>query len=750
MSDTKQIDYPDYPGISMLPIWSNGKNPVEKHWKQRQTQIIPFDKAGAIAAIMGKVSGNMECIDIDLKVFPDEEKRELTWEQFKSIVNNKMPHLLAKIVIQETRNKGKHLFYRCDEVEIPGNHDIALAANKKALFETRGEGGYVLIEPSDGYVVVQGSLKNVPNITAEERKCLMDAAKSFNAYTKQQSQRVIQETSDSDSPFQQYNRTGDPIPVLLKHGWRILDKESDGTVKLVRPGKDASEGISATWNHKGERYFYCFSTNADPFEGNQYYRASQVFAMLECGNDWALTAQKLKALGFIGTEGKTLNYTLTNAVRIEEDIELGIDINKSIFTLEHYENTKEIKEVQLLSFDLWNNHKGIPEEKPVLTQTNIFLLVANQGFGKTSIMSSIASQVFRDDVDREKIHKIHFKLDNRVKRILYYDSELKDIDAKHHYMSMARRLGFSNEDVNWETKKLIINDKLTYSQAMRIYSEYPNSKINAQEIIEGFIKQGIAEEKPYDLIIIDDVSCLVDNEEGSINNSDACKTAAKWLNITAHTYNLGFICTLHGNPGDMTGEGKGRGVLGSELGRYCETSLNLSMKRDDELYKIVVGYAGKLRRGGIFQLHKNPLWYYYDDEHNMLLGKPCDFQPKSEEEMESKKQSKREAKVEKKYELADKINHEIHSILAQSEKTDSVQVRKILNNYFPDLSRSSIDRMYQEWKEFGAEDFSIYSKNGSPDTIKLKKEPQPKYVKPPIQDEFPKIDDDIEDLNFDD
>jgi len=743
MSDTKQLDYPDYPGISMLPIWSNGKNPVEKHWKQRQTQIIPFDKAGAIAAIMGKVSGNMECIDIDLKVFTDEEKRQLTWEQFKSIVNNKMPNLLAKIVIQETRNNGKHLFYRCDEIEIPGNHDIALAENKKALFETRGEGGYVLIEPSDGYVVVQGSLKNVPNITAEERKCLMDAAKSFNAYTKEQSQRVIQETSDGDSPFQHYNKTGDPLPVLLKHGWTILGKEPDGTVKLVRPGKKSDEGMSGTWNHKGERYFYCFSTGADPFEGNQYYRASQVFAMLECGNDWALTAQKLKALGFVGTEGKTLNYTLSNAVHIENEIELGINIDDGIFTLEDYNNAKEIKEVQLLSFDLWNNHKGIPQSTPILTKTNLFLLVANQGFGKTSIMSSIASQVFRDGDERENIHKIHFNLDKKVKRILYYDSELKDIDAKQHYMSMARRLGFAKEEVNWETQKLLTNNKLTYFQAMKLLLKNPTKKLNAQEIIERFIKKGIEEDNPYDLIIIDDVSCLVDHVEGTINNSDACMVAGKWLNMTAHIYNLGFICTLHGNPGDMTGEGKGRGHLGSELGRFCETSLNLSMKRDEELYKIVVGYAGKLRRGGIFQLHKNPLYYYYDDEHNMLLGKPCDFEPQ-EEVKENKKQAKIDAKQEKKMDIAERINHEIRVLLGQLESTDSTQVKRILANFFPEYAKVTIDKMYKEWKEFGAEEFSIYSRNGSPDTIKLKGEEKPVRVNIPIQDEFPKIDGDFD------
>ena len=735
MNEKSSFEYPDYPGISLIPMQSDSKIPIGS-WKKNQEQIIPFQRAEAVAAIMGYVSGNMECIDIDLKVIDNHEIAETTWREFKSIIDNNMPKLFAKLVIQNTKNKGKHIFYRC-EIDIPGNHVIAKTDKKKALFETRGEGGYVMVYPTKDYTLEQGDFYNVPTITVEERQCLMDCARSFNAYVETQSAEIIERVSNPDSPWSDYNKSGDPIPVLQKHGWTISDRRSDGAVELIRPGKQKDEGISATWNHKGERYFYCFSSNAEPFEGNQYYRAAQVFAMLECNNSWSVTAEKLKALGFKGSDGKGLSYTLTNAVHIEQDIELGININDGIFSLEDYNNAKEIKEVQLLSFDLWNHHELKPQDTPILTKTNLFLLVANQGFGKTSIMSSIASQVFRDGNDRDSIHKIHFKLDSRVKRILYYDSELKDIDAKQHYMSMARRLGFTNAEVNWETQKLLSNNKLTYFQAMKLVFKNPTKKLNAQEIIEQFIKQAIEEEKPYDLIIIDDVSCLVDHAEGTINNSDACMVAAKWLNITAHIYNLGFICTLHGNPGDMTGEGKGRGHLGSELGRFCETSLNLSMKRDEELYKIVVGYAGKLRRGGIFQLHKNPLYYYYDEVHNMLLGKPCDFEPEIEIK-ETKKQAKIEAKIDKKYEKAERINHEIRILLGQLESTDSIQVKKILNNFFPEYAKITIDKMYQEWKEFGADEFSIYSRNGSPDTIKLKKEKKPNYVIPPIKESLPK------------
>ena len=726
--------YPNYKGLSLIPIQPGSKKPAVS-WKQNQEEIIEYsqtqwEKAPAWAAVTGKVSGNFECIDVDLKVLNDEWTQESTWMEFKDIVNSQMPELYAKITIQQTRNKGYHLFYRCIDTIIPSNHVLAKTDKREALFETRGEGGYVMVSPSDGYSVVQGDLNDIQNISIEERQCLIGAAKKFNAYIEEQTIEIIERSSSPTSPWSHYNNEGDLVPVLEKHGWKVVDRQGV-KVCLERPGKN--EGTqSATWNNDGERWFYVFSSNAQPFEQEKAYRASQVFAMLECGNDWSLTASKLKSLGFVGTEQKTLSNKLSNTFQLESGNNLGEDniFPDAIYSVERYKNTPKIEDIQLLTMDVWNSKKDMPTSISVLTKTNIFLLVANQGFGKSSIMSSIAAQAFVTNIDRTNVKNIHFKLHDNVKRILYIDSELKDIDAKIHYKNMTRRLGKGDDDN--KTIELISNDRLTYAQIMELLKSHPQIKFKATDIIEWFILNAIKENNPYDLVILDDASCLVDHVPGTINNGDECTTASKWLNATANTYNIGFICTLHGNPNDVEGTGKGRGVLGSELGRFCESSLNLSMSKKDELYKIILGTIGKLRRGGIFQLHKNPLWYYYDEIENLMMPMDCSFQPDCDEEKVINKQEKKKEKVERKNDIVERINADIKSILKQCESTDSKKVKTIFDNYFPDYSRSTIDKFYTEWKENNDDIFSIYTIKGHPDTIKIKAIAKTVYV--PVSD----------------
>lgn len=725
----QKLQKPDYSGLSLIPIEDGTKRPSVK-WKEAQTEKKHFvDDAYAWAVVTGRVSGNLECLDIDLKILANDMLRETTWAEFNFMVNNELPELLAKITIQRTRNKGFHLFYRCIDFSIPGNHIISRNEKGETLFETRGEGGYVLVAPSDGYNIIQGDLNNVQYITIEERNCLMENAKKFNGWIQEETVQNKERVSDANSPWSHYNNEGDPVPVLQKHGWKVVDRQGV-KVCLERPGKN--EGTqSATWNNEGERWFYVFSSNAQPFEQEKAYRASQVFAMLECGNDWTLTASKLKSLGY-GSSGlkSSIVDSIGNEVKIEDHQSLSlIDYSDGFYTEKDYDYTPELKDVQLLSFDVWNHKKDIEEPISVLTKTNMFLLVANQGFGKTSIMASISAQSFVED--RNNIPKIHFKLHKNVKRILYFDSELKDIDAKIHYNAMATRVAISKlpadvslNDVGYnvetETKKIINDDGLKYFQIMKLIQKYPLIKIDAKLIIEDCIEKAVLENNPFDLIIIDDSSCLVENDENGVNNIDACKKASRWVNQIANKYNIGFICTLHGNPNDFQGTGKGRGHLGSELARFCETSINLSMDKDKELYKIVIGSAGKMRRGGIFLLHNNPLWYYFDDEKKMMLDKPCSFQPDSDDVKQHNKQERKKEKTERKNDIVDKINADIFAMLKQLESIDSLQVKQILSNTFPDYTKKTIQAHYAEWKQNNDHLFSIISRNGYPDTIKIK------------------------------
>jgi len=100
------------------------------------------------------VSGNLELIDIDNKL----NNMDTLYPEFlsrpgvKEIINN--------CVIEKSTNGGKHIYFRCDEIQ--GNQKLALCPSDKndkngkpiyeTVFETRGEGGYVVCARLSGII----------------------------------------------------------------------------------------------------------------------------------------------------------------------------------------------------------------------------------------------------------------------------------------------------------------------------------------------------------------------------------------------------------------------------------------------------------------------------------------------------------------------------------------------------------------------------------------------------------------------
>jgi hypothetical protein len=127
-------------GLSIIPV-SSAKQPFGK-WKEYQSKIAPislwhshYQNQGIVGIITGKVSGNLEIIDVDIK---NDPKKTIMTEYSDLIPAD----LLRKLIIQTTPNNGFHLIYRCPEVKIDCNQKLALNSQKEIIIETRGEGGY--------------------------------------------------------------------------------------------------------------------------------------------------------------------------------------------------------------------------------------------------------------------------------------------------------------------------------------------------------------------------------------------------------------------------------------------------------------------------------------------------------------------------------------------------------------------------------------------------------------------------------
>jgi hypothetical protein len=339
-------------GISVIPTDAVKRSIVT--WKPYQEGIATPEqvaalfsnpKAVGIAAICGKVSGNMEVIDIDTKY-------DLTGELYAAYMGMISDHnsdLFSRLMIVSTVNGGFHLYYRCPVIE--GNQPLAKRPASeselkekpnekvKVLIETRGEGGYVIAPPSDGYKRMQGG--EIPFITENERALLHDLARSFNLLLSAPDpiKTLAVDTKQFGlSPFEDYNHRGDCEQVLRNHGW-TMQYERAGKRYYRRPGKD--EGISGDfWPEK--RWFSVFTTSSE-FEANKAYSPAGVFAMLECGNDFSKAAAMLLDAGY-GEKRVSYGKLEGDVLKKKRD---GVDREDIVqHIVKNYDNVKDAKHAQ--------------------------------------------------------------------------------------------------------------------------------------------------------------------------------------------------------------------------------------------------------------------------------------------------------------------------------------------------------------------------------------------------------------------
>jgi len=289
-------------GLNPLPV-NTDKSPTVP-WTPYCTKPATSDQInklfkgknnGRIGFVTGKGSGNVEVIDVDCKY----DDTGTLWTELSTAIKEEMPELFGKLPIEKTPSGGYHLFYRCKQ--IAGNMKLANVENGvSALIETRGQGGFIVCDPSPGYELVQGHFIGIPAITIEERNKILQICRSFNR-SKRSTVKKTTKKGNKSVVFETYDRKHnheDTLKLLEEVGFKVVGEQggNKAATMVLRPGKSASKFSGYVYHDSGN--LIMFSTGTKYFEHEQNYTPSEVYTQIKHNGDYKAAYEALKEQGY--------------------------------------------------------------------------------------------------------------------------------------------------------------------------------------------------------------------------------------------------------------------------------------------------------------------------------------------------------------------------------------------------------------------------------------------------------------------
>jgi len=306
-------------GISVVPTANDGSKRPAFAWQGFQEhlpiadELLMWFKDGVdgIGVITGKVSGNLEMLELEGRAVAEKMHLEIAEIANNSGLGELWQRLNAGYV-ELTPSGGLHWLYRVSDGTLPGNTKLARKPGENGgvdvWAETRSEGGFTITAPSGGathpsggsWTLIGGSIETIPTITSKERSALHAIFAMFDEMPKAESiqQEVATKHDGILTPGDDYNARNTWEELLAPLGWTVVYRKNEATV-WRRPGK--TEGISATTNFNGNDKFFVFTTSTQ-FESETSYSKFAFYATLKHGGDFKAAANDLRNQGY-GAQG---------------------------------------------------------------------------------------------------------------------------------------------------------------------------------------------------------------------------------------------------------------------------------------------------------------------------------------------------------------------------------------------------------------------------------------------------------------
>jgi hypothetical protein len=307
-------------GFSVVPPREDGTKAPMGCWKTFMSRLPDLEKLdgwygtglepelGGVGVVCGLISGNMEALEFDAagRCYARFKERA------RALGLGPLIDRLEAGYLERSPSGGVHWLYRVSG-PVAGSTKLAQYESDeinpktgkpiiKPLIETKGEGGYIIIAPTNGrvhptggaYVLEAGGLESVPVITAEERDSLHELAHSFDELPEPEPKS---RPKTSGSTIADYNARTTWDELLV--GWEVVYERS-GVRYWRRPGKDT--GVSATTGRNEHDRIYVFSTATDLPHLRPLDRFD-VYAHRNHGGDLSAAAKALYDAGY----GERLN-----------------------------------------------------------------------------------------------------------------------------------------------------------------------------------------------------------------------------------------------------------------------------------------------------------------------------------------------------------------------------------------------------------------------------------------------------------
>ncbi|WP_329615631.1 DUF927 domain-containing protein [Streptomyces brevispora] len=325
----------DAAGLCVLPIKADGSKMPAVSWMrykavrtstEEHDQWFTSSKPRGIAVVYGAVSGNVELIEFEGVAIREGVLEDVTEDMEANGLGEPWAAILGGWV-SGSPSGGRHFRARVQGGDVPGNTKLAsrLAREEeyteadrqrlrekpdarivRVLVETRGEGGYGLVEPSGGtvhatgkpYLRVAGGPDTIPVIDADTMAAIRDVCRMADKLPRP---TVAKTAPRSAAPRPDGSlRPGDDFEAqaewedVLRGTFRPINTRGEET---FWGWADGVGGVKATTGRGGADRLYVFATGSE-FKAEVPYSKFGAYALLEHNGDHKAAARALALKGY--------------------------------------------------------------------------------------------------------------------------------------------------------------------------------------------------------------------------------------------------------------------------------------------------------------------------------------------------------------------------------------------------------------------------------------------------------------------